>query len=256
MDEARVPTAAPRPAPRWRSRWVLPGIPVAVLAILTINVLASGPLVRVDQRIHSAVLARTALSGWHWLTATSLSPAAVIIDLADPHTAVPVLAAIALVISARRRSLRPLLTAAIAVVLLVATVIPAKIVIGRLAPGRLRLQPGGWGAFPSGHTTTATVCYVLVALLAAPLLPAAVRRAGLVALPVWCLIVGIALVWANYHWMTDVIAGWALAALVLQATLWLAGLAGRLPGAGTGRRNSGAGQDAVPDGRPSARTPG
>ncbi len=98
------------------------------------------------------------------------------------------------------------------------------------------------------------MCYILIALLLAPLLPAAVRRAGLVVLPVWCLLVGTALVVDNYHWTTDVIGGWALAAIILQLTLWLAGQAGRLPGIGPPA--SGAGQDAVPGGRPAARTPG
>ncbi len=250
MDEVRASTAAPR----WRSWSLLPGVPAVVLAVLTINVLASGPLVDIDQRIHAGVLARTATPGWQWLTAGSFSPAALIIDAADPRAAVPGLLLIALAVSAWRRSLRPLLTAAIAVVLLVATVIPAKKAIGRLAPGQFR--PGGLGAFPSGHTTSATVCWILAALLVAPLLPAAVRRAGRVALPLWCLLVGAALVWANYHWLTDVIAGWALAAIILQATLWLASLAGRLPGAGPPVPGAGAGADTVPGGRPAARTPG
>lgn len=233
MDEVRASTAAQR----WRSWSLLPGVPAVVLAVLTINVLASGPLVHADQRIHAGVLARTATPGWQWLTAGSFSPAALVIGAADPRVAVPGLLLIAVAVSAWRRSLRPLLTAAIAVILLVATVIPAKKAIGRLAPGQLRLHPGDWGAFPSGHTTSAAVCWILAALLVAPLLPAAVRRAGPVALPLWCLLVGAALVGANYHWLTDVIAGWALAAIILQATLWLAGLAGRLPG--TGRPTSG-----------------
>ena len=254
MDDARTTAADWHRLPRWRSRWLLPGIPVAVLAVLTVNVLANGPLVGVDQRIHAYVWTQSALPGWQWLTAARYSPAALIIDAADPHVAISLLAVIALAVSARRRSLHPLLTAAIAVILLVATVIPAKILIGRPSPGQLRLHPGARGAFPSGHTTSATVCYILAALLVAPLLPAAARRVGLVILPAWCLLVGTALVWDNYHWTTDVIGGWALAAILLPLTLWLTSQAGRLPG--VGRRASGAGQDAVPGGRPAARTPG
>jgi membrane-associated phospholipid phosphatase len=254
MDEAGTPTAAQRRAPRWRSRWLLPGVPAAVLAILTINVLASGPLVRMDQRVWSAVRSWSQSPAWHWVGGSKFAPAQLVVDLADPHVAIPVLLLVTLAIGARRRSLRPLLTAAVAVILLVATVIPAKILIGRLAPGQLRMQPGDWGAFPSGHTTTATVCYVLAALLLVPQLPAAGRRALLAALPVWCLLVGAALVWRNYHWVTDVVAGWALAAIVLQATVWLTCRAGRP--AGTGPRTSAGREDAVPGGRPAARTPG
>jgi undecaprenyl-diphosphatase len=223
MDEASSPTAAPRGNPRWRSWWLLPGVPAALLAVLTINVLASGPLVGVDQRIRIAVQGWAQSPAWLWVGGSRFGPARLIVDLANPVVAVPVLALIALAVSARRRSLRPLITAVIGVVLLLATVIPAKILIGRLSPGQLRLAPGGMGAFPSGHATTASVCYVLAALLLMPHLPAAGRRPLLAALPVWCLLVGAALVWRNFHWCTDVVAGWALAALILQATDKLTG---------------------------------
>ena len=31
--------------------------------------------------------------------------------------------------------------------------------------------------------------------------------------------VGAALVWCDYHWFTDVVAGWALSALLIELTL-------------------------------------
>jgi membrane-associated phospholipid phosphatase len=218
MDEARAPTAAPRRTRRWRSPWLMPGVPAAVLAVLTINVLASGPLVAADQRIHVTVRTLASSHAWQWLH----GPARLIVDLADPVVAVTVLVVSALAIGARRRSLRPLLTAGVAAALLLVTVIPAKILIGRLGPGRLRpLAPGALGSFPSGHTTTASVCYVLAVLPLLPYVRAWIRRAGLAALPVWCLLIGVALVWLNFHWFTDVVAGWALAAIIIQATLRL-----------------------------------
>ena len=42
--------------------------------------------------------------------------------------------------------------------------------------------------------------------------------AGLAAL--W-LAVGAALVWCDYHWFTDVVAGWALSGLLIQLTFWI-----------------------------------
>jgi membrane-associated phospholipid phosphatase len=134
-----------------------------------------------------------------------------------------VLVVSALTVSSRRRSLRPLLAAAIAAILLVATVIPAKILIGRLSPGQLRLAPGAEGSFPSGHATTASVCYVLAVLPLLPYLPALARRITLAAVAVWCLLIGAVLVWLNYHWFTDVVAGWALAAIIIGVTLRLTG---------------------------------
>ena len=148
--------------------------------------------------------------------------------------AVTVLAVSALTVSARRRSLRPLLTAAVAVTLLAVTVVPAKILIGRLSPGQRFLPPGAMGAFPSGHTTTASVCYVLAVLPLLPYLPAWTRRIALAALAVWCLLVGFALVWQNLHWFTDVVAGWALAAIIIQATLRLTRAGRTGPGAPPG----------------------
>ena len=95
--------------------------------------------------------------------------------------------------------------------------IPAKIIIARPGPGASVLTSGSWGYFPSGHTSTACVCYsIAVLLLIAGL--ARVRRAALAGLAVVWLLVGIALVWCDYHWATDVLVGWALSALIV----WLA----------------------------------
>lgn len=217
MDQARVAPAATRRFSRWRSPWVLLGVPALIFVLLTINVLASGPLVGTDQRIRAFVQSRWGSAGWHWLDA----PARLVVTLANPDDAVLVLAAAALVVSAWRWSLRPLLTAAVAVVLLVVTVIPAKILIGRLAPGQIHRAPGAMGAFPSGHTTTSSVCYVVAVLLLVAYLPARIRRGAVAIALAWCLCVGAALVWRNLHWCTDVVAGWALASIIIQLALRL-----------------------------------
>ena len=79
--------------------------------------------------------------------------------------AVPVLAAVAVALAIRRHTLRPLLIAATGVVLLLATVIPAKIIIGRPGPGLPAVLPGQLGVFPSGHTGTACICFSLAVLM-------------------------------------------------------------------------------------------
>ncbi len=125
-----------------------------------------------------------------------------------------------------RRSLRQLGAARIAVVLLLVTVIPAKIIIARPSPGLGPVAPGGWGAFPSGHATTRSVCYVLAALLIA----GRARRSGWAAgAMTLSFLIGIALVWRDFHWFTDVLAGWALAALIVLAALRLTSRPARLP---------------------------
>jgi membrane-associated phospholipid phosphatase len=46
-----------------------------------------------------------------------------------------------------------------------------------------------------------------------------------------CFLVGVALIWCDFHWFTDVVAGWALSALVIVAALRLTGLSGNSGGA-------------------------
>jgi membrane-associated phospholipid phosphatase len=77
--------------------------------------------------------------------------------------------------------------------------------------------------FPSGHTTRASICYVLGALLLAPEVSARLRRMLLALAGVVCFVVGLALIWCNYHWFTDVVAGWALASIIIQLCLVIAG---------------------------------
>ncbi|MEP7026867.1 MAG: phosphatase PAP2 family protein, partial [Actinomycetota bacterium] len=103
--------------------------------------------------------------------------------------------------------------------------IPAKIIIARPSPGLGAVGPGGWGAFPSGHTTTGSACYVLAALLIAGSVVTR-RRVALAGSMMLSFLIGLALVWRDFHWFTDVLAGWALAALIVQAALGLAGRKG------------------------------
>ena len=155
-----------------------------------------------------------------------------------------VLAVTVIVIAIRLRSLRPVITAVLAAALLAATVIPGKILIGRPGPGYTVLAHGAWGDFPSGHASTAGVCYGLTALLLTAQLQARTLRRGLAAMAAAvCFLVGAALVWCDYHWFTDVAAGWALAALIVwavwQAQQRLTSWHRQVPG---GMERSGAGQ--------------
>jgi len=196
--------------------WLLPAGLLLVLVFLTANVLAHGPMVTLDEHIRQTVQGWAHAGGWRWLADGPHAPAQLITDLAP--VAVPVLAVVAVVLAIRRHTVRPLLVAAIGVVLLLVTVIPAKIIIGRPGPGTTSLAPGSWGYFPSGHTSTACVCYSIAVLLLTAGWPGWGRRAALAGLAAVWLLVGAALVWCDYHWASDVLAGWALSALIV----WLA----------------------------------
>jgi undecaprenyl-diphosphatase len=202
----------------WRSRWSLPGGLVLLLALLTANVLADGPLLSLDRRIRRVVHAQATSAGWRWLAAGRFAPAQLITDLGAAKIAAAVLAVTALAVAFRRRSMRPVLIAAAGGALLAATVIPGKILIGRPGPGYTTLPGGDWGNFPSGHASTACVCYGLaVLLLTAGRLAPGLRRAAMAVTAAVCFLVGCALVWCDYHWFTDVAAGWALGTLIVWA---------------------------------------
>lgn len=206
---------------RWQSPWLVPGGLLLILVFLTVNVLADGPLVGADQRIRVAVRSEATSATWRWLSGSGHAPAQLLVELGNYQMAVPVLAACALIVAARHGTLRPLLAALAAVVLLLVTVTSAKILIGRAGPGLTSVGAGGLGVFPSGHTTTAAVCFGAAAALLLPDLPPRARRVAVAAVAGVCLLVGVALVWCDYHWSTDVVAGWVLAGIIVPAAVRL-----------------------------------
>jgi membrane-associated phospholipid phosphatase len=224
MDDSQAATLATASAARRRPPWLVPGGLLLILAFLTVNAVADGPLVAADRRIRAAVQAQANSATWHWVGHGAHAPAQLLTDLGSNQVAMPILIVCALAAALWRRSLRPLVAAAAGVVLLLATVIPAKILTDRAGPGLPPVPFGHLGVFPSGHTTTAGVCVALGVLLLVPGLPATARQLAVAAMAAVCFLVGAALIWCDYHWFTDVAAGWALTALIVMAALRLAGL--------------------------------
>ncbi len=223
MDETHAAPAATSRGQR-RSPWLLPGVLALILAFLTASVLAHSPVLDIDRWIRSAVQAQANSARFRWLEGYRHAPVYLLVDLGNNQVAVPVLGLGALIAAIRDRSVRPLLAAVVGVVLLVGTVIPAKILIGRAGPGLPPVAHGALGVFPSGHSATSGVCLGLAAVLLARGLPAWARRAVLTIMAAVCFLVGAALIWGDYHWFTDVVAGWALAALIVMASLRATGL--------------------------------
>ena len=229
MDETHAAPAATSRGQR-RSPWLLPGVLALILAFLTVSVVVHSPVLDADRWIRDAVLAQANSARFRWLEGYRFAPVYSLVDLGNNQVAVPILALSALTVAISDRSLRPLLAAVVGVVLLLGTVIPAKILIGRAGPGLPPVAHGSLGVFPSGHSATSSVCLGLAAVLLARGLPGWARRAMLTITVMVCFLVGLALIWGDYHWFTDVVAGWALAALIVMAALRVTGLSGNPSG--------------------------
>lgn len=176
-------------------------LPVLVLALITWQVVADGPLLRPDAGLSRALVHPDGFSQF-------------LSDLGNVQVAVPVLVlalAGALWLGRVRGAPRwwlPPLTAAVLMALVPAVVVPLKEWTDR--PGT-PVVPPATGYFPSGHTATAVVAYGSAALLLLPWLrsPAA-RRALTAGCGVLVLGVSYGLVRHGYHWPLDVLAGWCL----------------------------------------------
>ncbi|MCD9144029.1 phosphatase PAP2 family protein [Streptomyces albireticuli] len=212
-------TTPPVPGPpAWTRprRGLFPALCVLLLALLTWQTAAHGPLRALDERLGRTV----AGSGFPGGLARFLS------DLGNVTVALPVLlAAIAVsaVTTARARRVRrwwaPALGAALAMAAVPALVVPLKSWVGRPGPPETAASGAHDGFFPSGHTATAAVAYGAATLLVLTACRPG-RRPRVLALCAYVLLnagVGIGLVRCGYHWPLDVMGAWCLSGVVLWA---------------------------------------
>ncbi|WP_344808088.1 phosphatase PAP2 family protein [Microlunatus ginsengisoli] len=103
------------------------------------------------------------------------------------------------------------------------TVFLLKIAVARHRPPTTALlgSPSWDYAFPSGHTANGTVTWMLVAVLLTADLARWARRAAVIAGCLVSVAIGLSRVYLGYHWMTDVIAGWLIATLIICLALYL-----------------------------------
>jgi membrane-associated phospholipid phosphatase len=187
-----------------RLRGLLPvALPAVLLVLVTVDVLAGGPLRWLDWRVHRAVggaglprlpLRAVALLGQRWLTA-------------------PIVAAVTALVAARRRSWWPALVTGVTLGTLWVGGQLFKALTGRTAPasGHDRLFVSGAQSYPSGHVANAVVSIGLIVLLLAGVRLGA--RSWWWAVPA---ATGAAVVLLDFHWVTDVLAGALVGALVLR----------------------------------------
>lgn len=188
--------------------WWFDAVLLAAFAALT-YALARGYLLALDRQVADwADLHRPAALYW---------PARVLNYLGQGgQVLMPVAGILAVVLAARRRSVRPLLVFVAAFVLTYVTIGPLKIWLQRAAPhfsgpDRAELfNPAAVGplgmSYPSGHVANALVWYGVIALLLGALVavPQRVHLAIRVVPPV---IVFCTTTYLAFHWLTDSVAG-------------------------------------------------
>ncbi|MER7109931.1 phosphatase PAP2 family protein [Streptomyces sp. NPDC000229] len=153
----------------------------ALFAVITWQVVAHGPLARLDGRASRSLAGR----GPEPLTE-------LLADLGNMQVALPVLA-VAMAYAVWRGRRAQALYAGLAMALVPALVVPLKLLVDRVGP-----LTSETGYYPSGHTATALVAYCGAALLVhRRLLPVAILLT---------VATGVGLVLRGYHWPLDVVA--------------------------------------------------
>ncbi len=195
---------------------------------LTQDVIASEGIARFDPRIHTfAVAHRTG-----WLTALMRNAT----WLGSNWVLIPVLLAATLVLLRRRnrRAVGRLWAAYLGAVALYAL---AKPLVHRPRPPLADLIGAASGvSFPSGHATQAIAVWGMLAVIASAGRSPRTRAALLAAAGFVVLLVGASRIYLGAHWLTDVLAGYALGAawLALLTALGLRQNADRTePGQGS-----------------------
>lgn len=134
-------------------------------------------------------------------------------DIGGP-VGMPILATIVtLLITLLWRSRTPVVLMVIAAAGSLAMTATGKVLIGRARPPLAEAVPPfeSSPSFPSGHTLNATVITGVLVYLVLRRLDSAWARAVAVALGVvFVVTMGLSRVFLGHHWLTDVMAGWAL----------------------------------------------
>ncbi|MGW4913400.1 phosphatase PAP2 family protein [Streptomyces sp. NPDC004270] len=198
-------------------------LPALLFALITWQVVAHGPLLRLDSRLSSALVHPDRFSE-------------LLSDLGNVQVAVPVLVLVIGYVVRRGRATGtdrwwlPPAAAAALMALVPAIIVPVKEWTAR--PGT-PVVPPAVGYFPSGHTATAAIAYGSAALLLLPWLRSrTARRTVVTGCAALVLAVSYGLIRRGYHWPLDVAASWCLCTVLLTA-LWL------LLSRSTRRRSSG-----------------
>ena len=204
------------PAERYGLRLTLFAVALVLLAVpftlLTVQVVRSGPLLRVDDSVadavHGWVVARP---GWVVTVTKAVS------DLGRPPF-LTVLAGAATFYLLRRDRVRLAVFVVTTSLLGGAVNSVVKLLVDRPRPVFEGVLADAFGrSFPSGHAMQSTVVYGALLLAFLPAVPRRRRRYAIAATVAWVLLIGATRVALGVHYLSDVLGGLTL------GLAWLAG---------------------------------
>lgn len=199
---------------------LLTSAPVLAAALTVMTLLAAGPLTSYDERAHGH---------WNRMLTPELAPflTQVLDRIAGQAVCLPVLAAVAVTLSWRRRTWRPLWCAAAAELAFYVGVGGMKVILARPSPNRGEadfLEGGlihlGWQgiSYPSGHAAEAVLIYGMAVFLIARYSSASARTVRVLTIGVSAITTHAVLVsfYLGWHWVTDLLGGVLAGGLLLR----------------------------------------
>lgn len=207
-----VSPSAVEAIPRW-AWWNLAICAGLVVAVSTQVATDSGLLVRLDQVVHDLVVA----GGWQQHSAIPMA----LDHIGQREPLAGGLFGIATALSIYHRSLRPLWVSVLPIIAVNLVVGAIKIGLGRGKPGSDVTAPFVDGTiYPSGHTANVVLSWGLMAYLLFVYGQVRWRKSDAVAvIAALSLVMGAVSVYRDTHWVTDIIAGWLIGGVLLQATV-------------------------------------
>lgn len=204
MSRLLLNDSSRRPGPYLTAAAVSAVLLVAVSAAL----LHGGQIQRFDQAVRAFALA-------HAVRSDALGvPRAGAVLLGQRGLTAPLVLFSALVASRRVGSWRPIGVVLGGLFLLAVTVQAVKLGVGRTAPAAgVDLVRAGGLSFPSGHAAGALLSYAFIGRLAVLQSVVGPRVVWVVA-AVCAALAGVGVVAQDYHWASDVAAGWAVGSLL------------------------------------------
>lgn len=195
-------------------QWWLPAALLVLFALSWWQVASHGPVTRWDVHVRNQVLSWADSAGWRW----AYHPARGACDLANPVPGTTVLGVATAGVTYLTRRWWPIITAISSGAFLLIVIPLLKVIVARPGPGQLTLGNARLGFFPSGHTATAILCWGTAALIVNGFVASRTARRTITAVTtVLIATIGSALIWCDFHWLSDVLASAFLCGAVLFA---------------------------------------